>query len=193
MSMKKIIISLLSLLLPYAFMAAQEATGEGRFIQVDSVIYRPAAALDASLEGKSIFSLLSSQVPGATVSQDAAVASAMTSHISSNRRKKLSGYRIRIYFDNKQNSRGASEAAARRFQGAFPGIATYRTFTSPFFKVAVGDFRTRSEAAYMLSRVKGMFPSAFIIKENINYPVVDREHSYVTDTVKVYRPAPSAE
>ena len=191
--MKKFALSLLMILAPAAFLLAQETAPAQNYIQVDSVIYRPAAALDASLEGKSIFSLLASQNPGATVSQDAAVASAMSSHISSNRRKKLSGYRIRIYFDNKQNSRGASEAAARRFQGAFPGVATYRTFTSPFFKVAVGDFRTRSEAAYMLSRVKGMFPSAFIIKENINYPVVDKEHSYVTDTVKVYRALPSGE
>lgn len=185
--MKKIVLTVVLLSVSCGLLRAQEAATGANYVQVDSIVYRPAATLDASLDGKSVFSVLSSMPGGPTVSQDASVSSAMSAHISSNRRKKLSGYRIRIYFDNKQTSRGASEAAARRFQGAFPGVPTYRTFTSPFFKVAAGDFRTRSEAARMLQRVKGMFPTAFIIKENINYPVVDREHSYITDTIQVYR------
>jgi hypothetical protein len=77
----------------------------------------------------------------------------------------------------------------KRFQGAFPGYSAYRSFTSPHFKVTVGDFRTKSEALQMLQRVKGMFPSAFIVKEQINYPAADRHISYVTDTVQVYKPA----
>ena len=150
---------------------------------VDSLVYRPADALDASLQGKSIFTLLSGK--NVTVEQDASVANAMSAHIAKNRQKTLSGYRVRIYFDNKQSSRGASEAAMRRFQGAFPGIRAYRSFTSPFFKVTVGDFRTKSEAMQLLQSLKGMFPGAFIVKETINYPAVDRERSYVVDTVKV--------
>ena len=77
----------------------------------------------------------------------------------------------------------------RRFQGAFPGYSAYRSFTSPHFKVTVGDFRTKSEAVQLLNRVKGMFPSAFIVKEQINYPSADRRGAFVADTVQVYRPA----
>ena len=40
----------------------------------------------------------------------------------------------------------------------------------------------------MLQRVKGMFPSACIVKEQINYPPADRGNAYVADTVQVYRP-----
>jgi hypothetical protein len=40
----------------------------------------------------------------------------------------------------------------------------------------------------LLQRIKRDFPTAFVVKENINYPVVDKEHSYVVDTVKVFRP-----
>ena len=40
----------------------------------------------------------------------------------------------------------------------------------------------------LLERIKHEFPSAFVVKENINYPVVDRDNAYVTDTVKVLRP-----
>lgn len=182
--MKKILLSLTIVFLAALAVQAQEKT-----VAVDSIVYRPAASVDASLEGKSIFTILARDAKDLTIAQDPGIVTAMSSHVASNRRKKMNGYRIRIYFDNKQNSRGASEAAMRRFQGAFPGIPAYRSFTSPHFKVTVGDFRTKSEALRLLQRVKGMFPSAFIVKESINYPAADRRSSYVTDTVQVYRPA----
>jgi hypothetical protein len=52
----------------------------------------------------------------------------------------------------------------------------------------VGDFRTKSEAMALLARIKGDFPSAFVVKENIEYPVVDTDNAVVVDTVKVLRP-----
>lgn len=182
--MRKILFSILiALVLSAVATNAQDINPSSESVTVDSLVYRPADAMDASLAGKSIFSLLSGE--GVVVEQDAGIVNAMSAHIAKNRKKTVSGYRVRIYFDNKQNSRGASEAAMMRFKGAFPGIPAYRSFTSPFFKVTVGDFRTKSEAAQLLQNLKGMFPNAFIIKEKINYPAVDRGHSFVVDTVKV--------
>ena len=60
---------------------------------------------------------------------------------------------------------------------------TYRTYSNPFFRVTVGDFRTKSEAMQLLQQVKGAFPTAFIVRETIGYPVVDRFHSYTVETV----------
>ena len=144
----------------------------------DSLVYVPAASMDASLSGKNIFSL----VP---VHQSQAVANAMNGKIQRNKDKKMTGYRVRIFFDNKQNSRAASEAAMNRFKSLHPGIPAYRSYESPYFKVTVGDFRTKSEAMQMMQRLKGDFPSAFVVKENINFPIVDKAHSYVVDTVRV--------
>ena len=53
--------------------------------------------------------------------------------------------------------------------------------------MTVGDFRTKSEAVELLNRIKSDFPSAFIVKENINYPIVDRYNAYVIDTVRVIK------
>ena len=39
-------------------------------------------------------------------------------------------------------------------------------------------------------KIKWEFPAAFIVKENINYPVVDKNNAVRTDTVKVLRPLP---
>ena len=75
-----------------------------------------------------------------------------------------------------------------RFKAAYPGHGAYRSFASPYFKVTVGDFRTKSEAMQLMRSLKSDFPSAFVVKENINYPIVDRSHAYVVDTVAVARP-----
>ena len=127
-----------------------------------------APAVDSTLVGKSIFNLL----PNVTVHQSQGILASFNKQIASNSSRKVSGFRVRIFNDNKQNSRGASEAAAARFKGMYPGIAAYRTYSNPFFKVTVGDFRTKSEAMQLLQQIKGSFPSAFIVKETINYPPV---------------------
>ena len=136
-----------------------------------------APALDSTLMGKNIFSILPSRDRGGKadvkVHQSQAIQKALTNQIASNSSRRVSGYRVRIFNDNKQNSRGASEAALNRFKGMFPGIAAYRTYTNPYFRVTVGDFRTKSEALELLQKIKGSFPSAFIVKESsINYPPV---------------------
>ncbi|MBO5634994.1 MAG: SPOR domain-containing protein [Bacteroidales bacterium] len=128
----------------------------------------PGVAVDSTLIGKNIFNLM----PNVAVHQSQGILGAMNRQIASNSSRKMSGYRVRIFNDNKQNSRGASEAALARFKGMFPGLSAYRTYSNPFFKVTVGDFRTKSEALQLLQRVKGSFPSAFIVKETINYPPV---------------------
>ena len=155
----------------------------------DSVIVRKAAAMDSTLVGKSIFNMLPSKSKGGradvTVHQSAAIQKALSNHISNNSSRTMSGYRVRIYFDNQQNSRAVSENTMKRFESLYPGVAAYRNYQAPFFKVTVGDFRTKSEAMELLQAIKGTFPTAFVVKENINYPVIDRSHSYVIDTVKV--------
>ena len=96
-------------------------------------------------------------------------------------------YRIRIFFDNKQTARNESEATMARFLKTYHGIPAYRTYANPYFKVSVGDFRTKSEAMEFLEEIKHNFPGAFVTKETISYPVIDRQNSFVTDTIKVLR------
>ena len=112
----------------------------------------------------------------------------MASHIRDNASRTLSGYRIRIFFDNKQSARVASEEALKKFESIFHDVSAYRSYANPYFKVTVGDFRTKSEAMSYLERIRKEFPSAFVVKENIAFPVIDKNNSFVTDTIKVLRP-----
>lgn len=158
----------------------------------DSVVYRPVSAVDSTLAGKNIFLVLPSGNAGDDVNvevhQSDLIRNSIKHHISSNAKRTLTGYRVRIFFDNRQTARNESENTLKRFKQLFPEVAAYRIYANPYFKVTVGDFRTKSEAMSLLTRIKGAFPSAFVVKENIEYPVVDRDNAVVADTVKVLRP-----
>lgn len=158
---------------------AQEAPAG--YQAVDSLVYVNASAMDESLVGKDIFN-------GITVHQPQAISSALKNKISANKSKKISGFRIRIFFDNKQDSRSSSELALKKFKSEYPGYEAYRSYSSPYFKVTAGNFRTKSEAIRFLQSVRVDFPNAMVVKENIDYPVVDTKHAYILDTVTVFRP-----
>ena len=163
-------------------------TASGQTVTVrDSLTYRPAVSVDSTLVGRSVFDLLPSRSKGAgadvTVQQSQAILDGMKKHIANNPSRTLSGYRVRIYFDNQQNARGASETAMNRFIDQNPDIAAYRSYQNPFFKVTVGDFRTRSEAMELLQRIKGDFPTAFVVKENINFPPAEPLKTVSSDPV----------
>ncbi len=154
--MRRFLVIFLLALLPCLTLRAQEYRVENGSAQVDS-----------TLMGRSILSVLG---PGVTVNQSRTMRSALDSYISNNAAKKLSGYRIRVYFDNGQSARTRSESIARSVSNAFPGIGVYRTFESPNFKVCVGDFRTKDEALKVYHALKATYPTAIILKETINYP-----------------------
>ena len=165
-------------------LSAQELPVAAGYELVDSVVYRPAAAVDSTLVGVDVFAKVN-------VEQSPIVEESVRTHIIANKERGLTGYRVRIFFDNRQVSRTESEETLKRFESLYHDVVAYRTYANPYFKVTVGDFRTRSEAVKLLERIKGAFPSAFVVKENIEFPVVDKDNAYVTDTVRVLRPVVS--
>lgn len=154
---------------------------------VDSLIYIPAARYNESLMGKDIFEIMPQ---GVTVNQSEELRAAAELQIeaSSSNRLETDGYRIRIYFDNRQDAREASEKAQERSKRLFPGYSTYRTYIYPNFKVTVGDFRTKAEAQIALKEVARYFPSAFVVKERMKFPSITQDGLYTVDTLKVLVP-----
>ena len=154
--MKRFLIIAILALLPAMMLQAQEYRVDNGSAQVDS-----------TLVGRSVLSVLGS---GVSVNQSSAMKSAFDSYVSANASKRITGYRIRVYYENNQNARNRSEAIARTISGTYPGIGVYRTFESPNFKVCVGDFRTKDEALKLYHALKSSYPTAIILKETINYP-----------------------
>lgn len=188
--MKRIII-FAALMLAFTHLANAQSEIPAGYELVDSVIYRPAASVDSTLVGRNIFSIMPSTAKGddtqVNIFQSQEILNSMDSHLTYNEKKTMTGYRIRIFFDNKQTARNESEATMARFLKTYHGIPAYRTYANPYFKVSVGDFRTKSEAMEFLEEIKHNFPGAFVTKETISYPVIDRQNSFVTDTIKVLR------
>jgi len=114
--------------------------------------------------------LAAALLQGVPVNQSPEIAKSFEKVVSENENVYVQGYRIRIYFDNKQNSRSESETVLASFIESHPGIPAFRTFESPCFKVTVGNFRTRSEALAALEGIKRQYPSAFIVKEKMRFP-----------------------
>lgn len=140
------------------------------FAQNTDTLSTKGITVDSTLVGKSVFSVLPSKTK---VHQSQAISTAFSNVVKANSTRVQSGYRVRIFFDSKQTARAESENVLAKFASAHPGIPAYRSYQNPFFKVTVGDLRTRSEALQLLQQLKGEFPTAFVVKENINYPEVE--------------------
>lgn len=156
----------------------------------DTIVYRPAPTVDSTLAGKNIFAVLPSRVKGnpadVRVYQSSDILNSMNAHFEANRGREISGYRVRIFFDNKQTARNESQEVMERFSSEYHDVPVYRSYVNPYFKVTAGDFRSKSEAMQLLRRIRSEFPAAFIVREkSINYPAVDRNKAMVADTVRV--------
>ena len=82
--------------------------------------------------------------------------------------KSVNGYRIVIFMSNAQSARRDAVTAQENFAQLFPQEQSYLSYENPYFKVAVGNCTTQEEAMILLGRLRGTFPKAFIMRENIN-------------------------
>ncbi|MDR1023572.1 MAG: SPOR domain-containing protein [Prevotellaceae bacterium] len=97
----------------------------------------------------------------------------MQKHISYNaQHPKIEGYRVRIYRDNSGNARQHSQDISETFSMLFPDIPAYRSYDNPYFKVSVGDFRTKDDALRFYVHIKRQYPTAYIVSEDINLPAL---------------------
>ena len=108
------------------------------------------------------------------VFQDSRVDSIVKMHVRYNAsQSSFEGYRIQIFFDAGNNSLSGAQAAQTNYQMLYPGDTAYISFSEPYYKVRVGDFRTRLEAESYLKQIVGDFPNAFIIRDKILFPKMD--------------------
>ena len=129
--------------------------------------------VDSTLLGVDIFALIGQNGGGtAAVNQSYEIRNALSRHISANTHRELQGFRVRIFFDSDRTARQQSQQIAARFAERYPDVPVYRSHVSPYFKVTVGDFRTRADAQRFASKLtsSGVYRYVFVVKEQINYP-----------------------
>ena len=108
------------------------------------------------------------------VYQDSRVDSIIKRHIQYNHYQNgIEGYRVQIFFDAGNNSLNRATNVAEQFQLIFPGDTAYISFSEPYYKVRVGDFRTKLDAEGYLQLILPDYPNAFVIRDRINFPRLD--------------------
>jgi hypothetical protein len=84
----------------------------------------------------------------------------------------IPGYRIQIFFDSGNNSKKGALKAKALFLTKYPATEAYVIFQEPYYKVRVGDFRTKMEAEGFLQKVIVDFPNAYRVNDKINFPLL---------------------
>lgn len=74
------------------------------------------------------------------------------------------GYRIQITYTDIRDDVYKSKGSMYK---QFPELASYVEYEQPYFKLRIGDFKTRLNAAYYLQQVIVLYPGAFIVKDKI--------------------------
>jgi len=76
------------------------------------------------------------------------------------------GFRVQLISTNKRNE--ASDVKAKVMQ-LYPDYRTYLEYQPPYFKVRIGDFKSRDEATDFRDKLSTNFPGAiFVVPATIN-------------------------
>lgn len=92
---------------------------------------------------------------------------------SSGRTSRQGGFRVQIFSDNNvHTAKSNAEYRKRSVEQRLPGVRAYLKYESPYWRVRVGDYRTRSEAENALQEIRSAFPNYSsdlkIVSERIN-------------------------
>ena len=104
------------------------------------------------------------------VFQDPRIDQLLEEHIGS----KVIGYRVQIYFGNDKQE--ANEVKSD-FLKEYEDFPAYMSWEAPYFKIRVGNFRSRLEAHHFLKKIQPQFEGAFIVGPlEMEYPSLNSEN-----------------
>lgn len=81
--------------------------------------------------------------------------------------KTISGYRIQLFSGNERVNANNIKTTFLRL---FPEQPAYLSYQQPYFKIRVGDFRSKLEAKLFYNKIKEEFGESIIIQDKINLP-----------------------
>jgi hypothetical protein len=78
------------------------------------------------------------------------------------------GFRIRIFSESGIGAKEQQQRVRARFISLYPDVDAYYKYDEPYFKVYVGDCRTKSEALKLYDQIKRDFPNPILREDYIN-------------------------
>lgn len=87
-------------------------------------------------------------------------------------KKRVTGYRIQVLFSSGRQARAIARERAKELALRFPQYRSYISYNAPQWRLRIGDFKNRGDAAKALSRVRKAFRKysgeLLIVRDNIN-------------------------
>ncbi len=144
------------------------------FVPVALFVAAFFTSLQAQQTPVDIFYRLETRRPGkgtVHITQDANIRNLVNLHVSQQRKiNGIKGYRILIYMGSGQEARKEADQVRAGFIRLYEDVTRYTRFEYPYFKVYVGDFRTKSEALKFLKQIEGVYPDAFVRDDIVAFP-----------------------
>lgn len=95
----------------------------------------------------------------------------ISKHISINQKAKgIPGYRIQVFFSSGTEAKNQATKFKNDLRNSYPEHEVYIIYEEPFFKLRIGDFRTKIEAYKLFKKIQDTYPSAFIVEDLISFP-----------------------
>lgn len=82
----------------------------------------------------------------------------------------IDGYRIQLIMRAGNTALDEVNEIKTEFEESQPTINTYVTFREPYYRLRVGDFRTRLDALEFMESIERSYPQAWVIKDKITFP-----------------------
>ena len=82
----------------------------------------------------------------------------------------IDGFRVQIFMELGNDALRHADSVMKVFSNKYPEIPIYLVFGQPYYRLRIGDFRTRLEAENMYQRVKKEYKNAFVTADRIELP-----------------------
>lgn len=106
--------------------------------------------------------------------QDDRIDTLLIRHIELNEQDpQIEGWRINIFFEAGNYSKRLAIEAKSEFVNKYADVPCYLIFQEPYYKVRIGDYRTRMDAEKFLKKIERDYPNAFVIQDDINFTSLD--------------------
>lgn len=115
--------------------------------------------------GQKFFGELSSREDSSgsiNITQDPGIEDLVGIHIDMNKRNNgVDGFRIQIYLGSSNNAKTEASEIKKKLLSLFPGERIYVMYEAPFWRVQVGDFRSKNESLELYRKLEKEFPSCY--------------------------------
>ncbi|MEG1498084.1 MAG: hypothetical protein RR393_01465 [Bacteroidales bacterium] len=102
------------------------------------------------------------------ISRNPNIDSLINLHIEYNNTHPYMGYRILVFAQSGNHSKNAAMDARSNFLYNHSNMDAYIVYEEPYFKVKIGNFRTRIEAALFLKNIYMEYPQAYIVRDALD-------------------------